>query len=154
LSAIKPNDVGTAKERNITHRENGQTRETFAAEATAIFDARKTVVWRRPSRSELNRVDDTEAKIESGEIPETAALEPAAVLGSSMRGTILHKLIEEVLTGETCDARTELERRATELVRQMGQEPAAGPRLGLSPVELAATVLRTLALPDVVLLRP
>lgn len=154
LPAIKPDDVGTAKERNITHRENGQTRETFAAEATAIFDARKTVVWRRPSRSELDQVGEAEAKIESGEIPEAAALEPAAVLGSSTRGTILHKLIEEVLTGETCDTKTDLETRAAELVRQVGQEPAADPKVGISPVELAATVLRTLALPDVATLRP
>lgn len=154
LPAIKPNDVGTAKQRNITHRENGQTRETFAAEATAIFDARKTVVWRRPSRSELDQVGEAEAKIESGENPEAAALEPAAVLGSSTRGTILHKLIEEVLTGETCDASTDLETRAAELVRQMGHEPAANSKIGISAVELAATVLRTLALPDVATLRP
>lgn len=96
--------------RNVTPLENGQTRETFAAEATAIFDVRKTVIWRRPSRSELDQVDEPEAKIESGEIPETGAAEPAAVLRSSTRGTILHKLIEEVLTGEACDARADLKR--------------------------------------------
>lgn len=154
LPAIKPNDVGTAKQRNITHRENGQTRETFAAEATAMFDARKTVVWRRPSRSELDQVGEAEAKIESGENPEAAALELAAVLGSSTRGTILHKLIEEVLTGETCEAGTDLETRAADLVRQMGHEPAADSKIGISAVELAATVLRTLALPHVATLRP
>jgi ATP-dependent exoDNAse (exonuclease V) beta subunit len=112
------------------------------------------VVWRRPSRSELDQAGEAEAKIESGETPEAAALEPAAVLGSSKRGTILHKLIEEVLTGETCDAQTDLETRAAELVRHMGQEPAADPKVGISAVELAATVLRTLALPDVAALRP
>jgi ATP-dependent exoDNAse (exonuclease V) beta subunit len=154
LPAIKPEDFGTAKERNITHRENGQTREIFASEASAIFDARKTVVWRRPSRTELDQVGEAEAKIESGEIPEAAALEPAAVLGSSTRGTILHKLIEEVLTGEAGDANTELETRAAQLIRQVGQEPAADPKLGISAVELAATVQRTLALPDVAALRP
>ncbi|WP_409192023.1 UvrD-helicase domain-containing protein [Bradyrhizobium sp. RDM4] len=150
LPSINPKDVGTAKDRKVTPRENGQTRKTFAAEATAIFDARKTVVWRRPSRSEL----DQEAKIESGDIPETGTMEPAAVLGSSTRGTILHKLMEEVLTGEASDARTDLETRAAELIRQMGQEPAADPKIGISAVELAATVLRTLALPDVITVRP
>ncbi|WP_035678816.1 UvrD-helicase domain-containing protein [Bradyrhizobium liaoningense] len=154
LPAINPKDVGTANERNVTPRENGQTRETFVAEATAIFDARKTVIWRRPSRSELDQVDEPEAKIESGAIPEAGAMEPAAVLGSSTRGTILHKLMEEVLTGEASDARTDLEKRAAELIRQMGHEPAADPKIGISAVELAATVLRTLALPDVVTLRP
>jgi ATP-dependent exoDNAse (exonuclease V) beta subunit len=154
LPAINPKDVGTAKERNVTPRENGQTRETFAAEATAIFDARNIVVWRRPSRSELDQVDEPEAKIESGEISEAGAMEPAAVLGSSTRGTILHKLMEEVLTGEACDARTDLETRAAELIRQMGHEPAEDPKIGISPVEVAATVLRTLALSEVMGLRP
>ena len=57
----------------------------------------------RPSRSELDQVGEGEAKIESAEIPEAIEIAPAAVLGSSTRGTILHKLIEEVLTvkGET-----------------------------------------------------
>ncbi|TCU63740.1 ATP-dependent exoDNAse (exonuclease V) beta subunit [Bradyrhizobium sp. R2.2-H] len=154
LPAIKPEDVGAVKERNIAHRENGQTREAFAAEATAIFDARRTVVWHRPSRSEVGEAGEGDVKIQSGDLPESAILEPAAVLGSSTRGTVLHKLVEEVLTGETSDARADLETRAAELVRQVGQEPAADPKDGISAIELASTVLRTLALPDVATLRP
>ncbi|MGY4243767.1 ATP-dependent exoDNAse (exonuclease V) beta subunit [Bradyrhizobium sp. USDA 4523] len=99
-------------------------------------------------------MDEAETKIESEETPEAATLEPAAVLGSSTRGTILHKLIEEVLTGEAGDAQTELEARAAELICQMGQEPATDAEVGISAVELAATVRRTLALPDVAKLRP
>ncbi|MCA6104858.1 UvrD-helicase domain-containing protein [Bradyrhizobium australafricanum] len=154
LLAINPRDVGTAKVRGVMYRENGQTRETFAAEATAIFDACKAIIWHRPSRRELDQVDEAETKIESEETPEAATLEPAAVLGSSTRGTILHKLIEEVLTGEAGDAQTELETRAAELICQMGREPAADAEVGISAVELAATVRRTLALPDVAKLRP
>ncbi|ODM75108.1 hypothetical protein A6X20_16345 [Bradyrhizobium elkanii] len=154
LPAINPRDVGTAKVRGVMYRENGQIRETFAAEATAIFDACKAIIWHRPSRRELDQVDEAETKIESEETPEAATLEPAAVLGSSTRGTILHKLIEEVLTGEAGDAQTELEARAAELICQMGQEPATDAEVGISAVELAATVRRTLALPDVAKLRP
>jgi hypothetical protein len=51
---------------------------------------------------------------------------PAAVLGSSTRGTILHKLIEEMLTGETGDSKADLGARAADLIRQMGQEPGIG----------------------------
>jgi hypothetical protein len=36
----------------------------------------------------------------------------------------------------------------------MGHEPVADPKIGFSAVELATTVLRTLALPDVAKLRP
>jgi len=154
LTPIKPEDIGAAKERTVTPLENGQTREIFAAEAAAIFTGRKTVTWRRPSRSELDQVGEGEAKIESAEIPEATEIAPAAVLGSSTRGTILHKLIEEVLTGEAGDARAELEIRAADLIRQMGQEPAADPKAGICAAELAGTVLRTLALPDVAVLRP
>jgi ATP-dependent exoDNAse (exonuclease V) beta subunit len=95
-----------------------------------------------------------EAKIESAEIPEATEIAPAAVLGSSTRGTILHKLIEEVLTGETGDAKADLQARATDLIRQTGQEPAVDPKAGISAAELAGTVLRTLAVPEVAALRP
>jgi len=153
LPPIKLEDIGAAKERRLSLQENGQTREIFAAESAAIFAGRKTVTWRRPSRSELDQVGEGEAKIESAEIPEATEIAPAAVLGSSTRGTILHKLIEEVLTGEAGDAQADLEARAADLIRQMGQEPAADPKTGICAAELASTVLRTLALPDVAVLR-
>jgi ATP-dependent exoDNAse (exonuclease V) beta subunit len=153
LPPIKLEDIGAAKERTISLQENGQTREIFAAEAAAIFVGRQTVIWRRPSRSELDQVDEGEAKIESAEIPEAIEIAPAAILGSSTRGTILHKLIEEVLTGEGGDEKTDLEARAADLIRQTGQEPAADPATGICAAELAGTVIRTLALPDVAALR-
>jgi ATP-dependent exoDNAse (exonuclease V) beta subunit len=153
LPAIKPEDVGVAKKRPVSTQENGQTREIFAAEAAAIFDARKTVNWRRPSRSELDSFGEGEVKIESAEIPEATEIAPAAVLGSSTRGTILHKLIEEVLTGESGDGKSDLETRAVDLIRQIGLEPAMDPKTGLCPNELASTIVRTLALPEIAALR-
>ena len=154
LTPIKLEDIGAAKERTVSPQENGQTREIFAAESAAIFAGRKTVTWRRPSRSELDQASEGEAKIESAEIPEATEIAPAVVLGSSTRGTILHKLIEEVLTGEAGDAKADLEAHAADLIRQMGQEPAADPKAGICAAELAGTVLRTLALPEVAALRP
>ncbi|WP_204307057.1 hypothetical protein, partial [Klebsiella aerogenes] len=65
-----------------------------------------------------------------------------------------HKLIEEVLTGETPDTPQELERRAIALLAQLDVEPSQDPSAGISPVELASIVLRTLMLPDIVTLRP
>ena len=154
LPPIDLEDTGTAKERTASPQENGQSREIFAAEAAAIFGGRKVVTWRRPSRSELDQVGEGGAKIESAEIPEAVEIAPAAVLGSSTRGTILHKLIEEVLTGEAEDAKSGLEVRAADLIRQMGHEPALDPKDGICAAELAGTVLRTLALPDIAVLRP
>ena len=39
------------------------------------------------------------------------------------------------------------ERRATELLAQLGREPSADPKFGIAPKELAETIVRTLSLP-------
>jgi hypothetical protein len=57
--------------------------------------------------------------------------------------------MEEVLTGETAPTVVDLHRRAAELVRQLGLEPKADAQFGISPAELAATVERTLQLPEI-----
>jgi hypothetical protein len=62
---------------------------------------------------------------------------------------VLHKLIEEVLTRELAEDVAALGRRAQELMGQLPEgdtEAANRPQ----PNELAQTVLRTLALPDIV----
>ena len=81
-------------------------------------------------------------------------LDAAAVQGGRERGLILHKLMEEVLTGETPEAEAALVERAADLIRALGRSPVADPATGLSAQELAACVTRTLALPDIIALRP
>ena len=98
--------------------------ESDSMPSSSAYSSRKTVIWRRPSRSELDQAGQGEAQIESAEIPEAIEIAPAAVLGSSTRGTILHKLIEEVLTGEGGDEKADLEARAADLIRQPGCEQA------------------------------
>lgn len=75
------------------------------------------------------------------------------VLGGPIRGTVLHKLMEEVLTGETADDLTSLEERSTELLEQLGQTRAEDPTKGLVPNELAKVVVNTCAQPEVSALR-
>jgi exodeoxyribonuclease-5 len=75
------------------------------------------------------------------------------VLGGPLRGTILHKLMEEVLTGEVFDDVNSLEIRSAELLAQLGETPAEDPSEGLVPNELAQVVVNTLALPEVSALR-
>ena len=67
---------------------------------------------------------------------------------------ILHKLLEEVLTGETGDDATALVRRAAELIAQTGRPATDDPSTGLSADELAGCVIRTLALDEIAALRP
>jgi len=78
----------------------------------------------------------------------------AAMQGGRERGLILHKLMEEVLTGETQEAGVTLAQRAAELIRALGRSPVDDPATGLSAQELAACVIRTLVLPDIAALRP
>jgi exodeoxyribonuclease-5 len=76
---------------------------------------------------------------------------PAAVQGSTTRGLVIHKLLEEVLTGETPE--TVLVARAGELLDQLGVAPADVSSEGPVPSEIAATVERALACPDIAEIR-
>ena len=81
-------------------------------------------------------------------------LEAVVVQGGRERGLILHKLMEEVLTGENNAEPTALTERAGNLIRALGYSPVADPATGLSAEELAGCVVRTLARPEIATLRP
>ncbi len=137
---------------------NTQTRASFAAEAEAIMAAESRLIWLAPSRDES--VAGTVLQEEQVTVWTVAAddqplgQEAAAIVqGGRERGLILHKLMEEVLTGETFESIAALSERATELIHAIGQLPTADPSMGLSAQELAACVVRTLALPDIAALR-
>jgi ATP-dependent exoDNAse (exonuclease V) beta subunit len=139
--------------------ENEQTREIFAAEAAMIAERRQRIVWLAPSRDEsvtgpalhaevpkIVVTDVDGAPVEDGIVP--------TVQGGRERGVLLHKLIEEVLTGETPETEPALVARAEALIRAIGRPVANDPVQGLAPAELAACVTRALALPEIAALRP
>lgn len=78
----------------------------------------------------------------------------SVIRGGRGRGIILHKLIEEVLTGETEELTPEMTARAEALIRQIGSVIADDPAEGLTPAEIAGSAARALALPEIVDLRP
>jgi len=138
---------------------NAQTRASFAAEAETIAAGQTRLTWLAPSRDEntagsVPREEEAALWIGSADDqpPELDAAAP--VQGGRERGLILHKLMEEVLTGETQEAGATLAQRAAELIRALGRSPVDDPATGLSAQELAACVIRTLALPDIAALRP
>jgi exodeoxyribonuclease-5 len=75
------------------------------------------------------------------------------IQGSRERGLVVHKLLEEVLTGETAAQQEALETRARTLLVQLGAAEALRPAEGPHAPELAATVLRALAIPEIVACR-
>jgi exodeoxyribonuclease-5 len=153
LSHLPP-EVGDAD----TEATNPQTREVFAGEADAIATRRRRITWVAPSRDE-----GTNLPVMQGEIPEIQASDLnsvgatdntlTAVQGGRERGLILHKLIEEVLTGEIHETTSEIVIRAEILIGLLGQPIAIDPAHGLVPAEIAGCVLRALALPEIAALR-
>lgn len=138
---------------------NSQTRESFAAEASAIADQQIRLKWLAPSRDENAAgtvLQEEQADIWTGSDDNTPPelVASSTVQGGRERGLVLHKLMEEVLNGETGDSHAALSARAGELVRALGVVPVADPTAGLSPEELAGCVGRTLRLPEIAALRP
>jgi exodeoxyribonuclease-5 len=153
LPAIDPGDFGEAAIPSTVSSDNGQTRSQFAEQARKIVDATLTIKWHRPSLHEDAPPSESSPVFSDPESAEEELL-PIEIKGSTKRGRILHKLMEEVLTGETQDTIVDLKHRACELLTQLGETPAADPKASISPEEVAHTVLRTLALPEVAALRP
>lgn len=159
LPAIDPAQLPAPDFGTADASPNEQTRAGFAAQASAIVDRQKHLVWRAPSRSEGE--SSQVLAVEEADIwpggpdeltPDINA--PAAIQGGRERGLILHKLMEEILTGETRDDPATVVARAAELIRSLGRAPDAEPATGIAAEELADCVTRTLALPQIAALRP
>jgi hypothetical protein len=67
---------------------------------------------------------------------------------------VVHKLLEEVLTGETEEGVNALELRARTLLSELGVTEAARAEDGPHAPELAASARRALGIPEVAALRP
>lgn len=125
---------------------NDQTETVFAAEAERLADASPPIMWDRPSERDADR---------SGDVVDTFVVDaasdgPQRIAGSGpLRGTILHKLMEELITGELGSHSDEAIERAAELLAQLqstvSDEPDAG---NPDAIEMAETALRTFALPE------
>ena len=150
-----PPEIGAGK----YDRKNEQTRADFAAEAAAIAERTRTIVWRAPSRDEGMAQPEPAEKAPAflatdGDGAPADGRVVAAVQGGRERGFILHKLIEEVLTGETAETPQDLRARAEVLISALGRRVMDDPAEGLAPAELAGCVVRALNLPEVAALRP
>lgn len=139
--------------------ENRQTREVFASEAATVVKSHRRIAWRVPSRDEsvnvpILRDEAPGILVTDGEgVPRDNNI-GAVIQGGRDRGLVLHKLIEEVLTGETAAKTPDLVARADMLVRALGRPVMQDPAIGIAPAELAGCVMRVLSLPEVVSVRP
>ena len=137
--------------------ENQQTRDVFAAEASRIYDQQKHLEWMTPSRREEELLEDTTEgpEVLSGdEDVSTFLAAESKIRGSQDRGLVIHKLLEEVLSGEVAGDVESLTARAERLIREVGRESTPDPAEGLSPTEIAECVARALTVPEIAAMRP
>ncbi|MBY3157182.1 UvrD-helicase domain-containing protein [Rhizobium laguerreae] len=116
------------------------------------IDANRTVVRKRVPSSHEFHVGFSETVSFDDMLGAVPDLNPyAGIEGGVERGNVLHKLMEEILTGET-DVAT-VEDRARELIVQVAA--AAGDKAPeLHAREIAECVKRTMALPEIVAILP
>lgn len=132
-----------------TDRPNQQTAELFAAEHGVIETASVRLTWIRPSDHDPDRIPMVEAiALEPGDAPELEA----PIGAGPLRGLLLHKLMEEVLTGELAEDISAFSTRTRELLVELVTELVEGAILPNAD-EVAATAWRTLTLPDIAALR-
>lgn len=138
--AFAPAEIPTAEE-----AENNQDRAKFGAEAEIVMGAKPRIRRETPHLTEGEAVQ--EGMVIVRDDLEGQELQP--VRGSLERGLILHKLLEEVLTGETLDALGALAARGAELADQLGVQGPKRP----DPEELARAVRRGLDRPEIASIR-
>jgi ATP-dependent exoDNAse (exonuclease V) beta subunit len=131
---------------------NEQTPERFAREAEVIAAAAPALTWRRPSDHDRDRTEVLEPVARAVD----DAFEYIQPIGAGRhRGILLHKLMEELLTGEITETDgAAVERRAAHLLKELLGREETHPDARPDPGEMAGTALKTLALADVATLRP
>jgi ATP-dependent exoDNAse (exonuclease V) beta subunit len=148
-----------AREAPAAVASNTQDMTTWEREASVIVASERRILWHQPSRHEgPSDTPEVTGEVFVGiagivdQLPD--ADERIVIQGGRERGLVLHKLIEEVLNGETVEIHEILKARGRELLTQMGLVDAADPATGPSSDEMAGTVSRALLLPEIVQLRP
>jgi ATP-dependent exoDNAse (exonuclease V) beta subunit len=138
---------------------NRQDQATWAAEATVIAATLRSIVWRSPSRHDGSAGEESGLSDESVSVGEGALSasipaktqrddERTPVQGGRERGLVIHKLLEEVLTGETKEGIDSLELRAKRLLAELGVAEAERAEDGPHAPELAASVGRAFCIPE------
>lgn len=120
---------------------NKQTAAGFAAESEAIAARAPPILWRRPSMEDADR--ELLDQVADGAEDDVVTIEPSEVTigAGTRRGTILHRLMEELILGLVQPELEALIGRAAALSNEARDDEAAMPL----PEQLAATALRVFA---------
>jgi ATP-dependent exoDNAse (exonuclease V) beta subunit len=159
LSVLDLAGLGATPTRTAASVGNGQDIATWEREAALIAASERKLVWHQPSRHEgldspVSLPEQVFAGIEAFEERPPVIEDDAVIQGGRERGIVLHKLVEEVLIGETPEDVAALKVRASTLLAQLGLDDLEDASIGPSSGELASTVHRTLQLSEITKLRP
>jgi ATP-dependent exoDNAse (exonuclease V) beta subunit len=124
---------------------NEQTSEVFANQQRAIANDLRHVSWVRPSLDDVDRLSMSEFLVSEAQ---DGIEVPAAIGAGQLRGLLLHKMLEEILTGELADETHAFVSRARDLLAQLTASNASSSSLPDAD-ELAATITRALGLSDI-----
>lgn len=94
---------------------NGQTDAIFIAERERIVAASEPILWDLPSERDPDRNADT---IDSLVVDSTSD-GLRIIRAGALRGSVLHKLMEELLNGELSQGEEDVTRRAGQLLDQL-----------------------------------
>ncbi len=124
-----------------------QSRNQYRRESNKLKHSSNLLKWVTPSKDEVPVSDLETAFIDLGESTlDENELPPVSGPGL-VRGQVIHRLIEEILTGETAlDQATE---RSEILVTQIQSYPEIEPQDSIDPVEISLRVARVLQLPQI-----
>lgn len=130
---------------------NLQTAEKFAEQAAIVAASAPELRWRQPSLHEADRTAPVVDLPPSSELTDPA---PPPIGIGPLRGTLLHKLVEEVIGGELVVTLEALTARADDLLAQLRSQ-LPGSEIEFPDAMQAATSIRdTLAIEDVATVLP
>lgn len=129
---------------SLESERNGQDAAAFAAEAALVAASAPPLNWVRPSDHDPDRTGEA---IDPVVVVETIGERIEAVGAGTTRGVVLHKLMEELLTGELSEP--DVTARASELLAQLDAGDRDHGAARPDATEMGATALRTLALPEI-----
>jgi hypothetical protein len=90
-------DFAASDVRPAIARSNEQSADVFTSEQRTVEESAPAIVWRRPSDHDRNRLGDP---LDTVVVTDTLVERLEVVGGGALRGIVLHKIMEEFLTGE------------------------------------------------------
>jgi exodeoxyribonuclease-5 len=152
LDDLSPFDLARLPDARLGRDEeppNTQDRARFETEAALIASRTSKIERITPHLAEAGE-DTSTPVVPLSPFSDDRSDVPAPPRGSLARGLVLHKLLEEILTGETIDDTEALTLRAAALAAQLDGVPGAA---AFDPAEAAEAVRRGLTLPAIQNLR-